>query len=163
MNFKAAVCGYLTAAVIASCVCSAYPASKSEPKEQVSQPSSGGMSYERQWMMYQSEKKSPIVPFLVNAILYPGLGNYLMDSYLTGTVLLVTYFYSAGLMMNGETDEEILMGANGVLLAWVAGMITAFTDTSSYNRKLQKRLGLRASLKPIPDAVGVMLAFDRRF
>ena len=122
-----------------------------------------GMSFERSWMMYDDEKKSAAAPFLINFFLYPGLGNYFVGGYFTGTMLLVGYFYSSGLMINASSESEFSLGANGVMLTWIIGMITAFTDTDAYNRKLKKKYGLVASIKPTYDVQGVMLALEKEF
>jgi len=164
MNFKTAVCRYLTVAVFLSCVCSAYPASKNEQKEQASQPASGGMSFERSWLMYNDAKKSPLGPFLINFFLVNGLGNYLVDGYLTGTLILVGQVYFMVIFQNTTaTDAEKSMAAQGLLVVAILGMITPFTDTAAYNKKLKKKYGLITSVKPTNDLNGIQLALEKRF
>ncbi|WKC75785.1 P13 family porin [Borreliella valaisiana] len=113
-------------------------------------------------LAYETSKKDPIVPFLLNLFLGFGIGSFVQGDILGGSLILGFDAVGIGLILTGAYLDIKALGNNAkkVAFKWtwgkgmmLAGMLTMtvtrlteiiipFTFANSYNKKLKNSLNI---------------------
>jgi len=127
-----------------------------------------GLSSAQRGTLFESHKKSPTVPFIVNFLVGFGIGSYIQGDAKGGTIALLGDLLSTGLIVGGYTVSlytiftgmsgemnvgEGLMtaGAIGLVATRLFESIRPFSFASNYNKKLSNTL-MSFSMVPLVDA-----------
>ncbi|WP_151060660.1 P13 family porin [Borreliella turdi] len=113
-------------------------------------------------LVYETSKKDPIVPFLLNLLLGFGIGSFVQGDILGGSLILGFDALGIGLIFTGAyldikaSDSNaqkadfswtwgkgmILVGAVTMAVTRLTEIILPFTFANSYNRKLKNSLNI---------------------
>ena len=133
---------------------------------QISSMASGLSSMQRT-ALFESNKKSPTVPFIVNFLVGFGIGSYIQGDIKGGNIALLGDLFSTGVLVGGytvslytiltRTSGEISVGGSlmavgiiGLLATRVFESIRPFTFASNYNKNLSNAL-MSFSMAPLVD------------
>jgi hypothetical protein len=128
---------------------------------------SSDLSSMQRSMIFESNKQSPTVPFVLNFLVGFGIGSYVQGDSTGGTIALVGDLVSIGLFYGGyaqalnaayysssytgtEGAGMMVVGAIGMLATRVFELIRPFSFASDYNKKLSNAL-MNVSMVPVVD------------
>jgi len=132
-----------------------------------------GLSSMQRSMLFESNKKSSTVPFVVNLLVGFGIGSYIQGDTTGGNIALAGDLGSIGLFYGGyakalsavyssspyddtEGSGMMVAGMIGLLMTRVFELIRPFSYATDYNMKLSNAL-MNISMVPVIDKNNDML------
>ena len=92
--------------------------------------------------IYDAQKKSELAA-MGYTLIYPGLGNYYAEQYVTGTVVGMGMVFGLTCLIFGLTTEQNDWTAIGAVLGgsmYVTGGVTSYFGVHDYNAELKRAL-----------------------
>ncbi|ETZ17177.1 hypothetical protein BDCR2A_01898 [Borrelia duttonii CR2A] len=110
-----------------------------------------GGNIDNKMLFYKANKKDVLAPFLLNFFFGFGIGSFVQGDITGGLLVLGSEILGLGLVVSGMCLRSpgtplgfslISLGGITLFATRIAEMIIPFTYASSYNKKLQEKLGV---------------------